>query len=72
MSQLFTRDERLILMNPANGPLLRKVTQWDRLAAICTDPDLIAVVLFCALGTLLTVALLHALPGWVEVIATAQ
>ena len=70
MSQLFTRDERLILVDPARGPLLRKVTQWDRLVAICTDPDL--VVLFSALGALLTVALIHALPGWVEVIATAQ
>jgi hypothetical protein len=63
MSQLFTRDERLILVDPARGPLLRKVTQWDRL---------VAIVLFCALGALLTVALIHALPGWVEVIATAQ
>ena len=72
MSQLFTRDERLILVDPARGPLLRRVTQWDRLVAICTDPDLIAIVLFCALGALLTVALVHALPGWVEVIATAQ
>jgi hypothetical protein len=72
MSQLFTRDERLILVDPANGPLLRKVTQWDRLVAIFTDPDLVAVVLFCVLGTLLTVALIHALPGWVEVIATTR
>jgi hypothetical protein len=72
MSQLFTRDERLILVDPANGRLLRKVTQWDRLVAICTDPDLVAVVLFSALGALLTIALIHALPGWVEVIAAAQ
>jgi hypothetical protein len=71
MSQLFTRDERLILVDPVNGPLLRKVTQWDRLAAIFTDPDLVAVALFCALGALLTVAV-HSLPGWVEVIAAAQ
>jgi hypothetical protein len=42
------------------------------LVAIFTDPDLIAIVLFCALGALLTVALIHSLPGWVEVIATAQ
>jgi hypothetical protein len=47
------------------------VTQWDRLVAICTDPDLVAVVLFCALGALLTIALFHVLPGWVEVIAAA-
>jgi hypothetical protein len=66
------RDERLILVNPAPGPLLRKVTRWDRLVAIFTDPDLVAIVLFCALGTLLTVALIHSLPGWAEVIATAQ
>jgi hypothetical protein len=71
MSQLFTRDERLILVDPPNGPLLRRVTQWDRLVAICTDPDLVAVVLFCALGALLTIALFHVLPGWVEVIAAA-
>ena len=72
MSQLFTRDERLILVDPARVPQLRKVTQWDRLVAIFTDPDLVAIVLFCALGALLTVALIHVLPGWVEVIATAE
>jgi hypothetical protein len=72
MSQSSMRDERLILVNPAPGPLLRKVTRWDRLVAIFTDPDLVAIVLFCALGTLLMVALIHSLPGWVEVIATAQ
>jgi hypothetical protein len=72
MSQLYTRDERLILVDPAHGPLLRKVTQWDRLAAIFTDPDLVTVALFGALGALLTVALIHLLPGWVEVIATAE
>jgi hypothetical protein len=72
MSQSFMRDERLILVNPAHGPLLRKVTQWDRLVAIFTDPDLVAVVLFCALGALLTIALIHSVPGWVGLIATAQ
>jgi hypothetical protein len=72
MSQLFTPDERLILEDPAHGPLLHKVTQWDRLVAIFTDPDLVAVALFTALGGLLTVALIHSLPWWVEVIATAQ
>ena len=72
MSQSSMRDERLILINPAHSPLLRKVTRWDRLVATFTDPDLVAVILFCALGALLAVALIHALPGWVEVIATAQ
>ena len=72
MSQSSMRDERLILVNPVHSPLLRKVTRWDRLVATFTDPDLVAVILFCALGALLTVALIHALPGWVEVIATAQ
>jgi hypothetical protein len=36
MSQLFARDERLILVDPAHSPLLRKVTLWDRLVAIFT------------------------------------
>jgi hypothetical protein len=72
MSQSFLRDERLILVNPAHGPLLRKVTLRDRLVATFTDPDLVAVVLFCVLGALLTIALIHSLPGWVEVIATAR
>jgi hypothetical protein len=72
MSQSFMRDERLVLVNPAYGPLLRKVTRWDRLVAVFTDPDLIVVVLFCALGALLTVGLFYFLPGGVEVIATAR
>jgi hypothetical protein len=63
MSQSFMRDERLILVNPAHGPLLRKVSLLDRLVAIFTDPDLVAVVLFCALGALLTIALIHSVPG---------
>jgi hypothetical protein len=66
------RDERLVLVNPAYGPLLRKVTRWDRLVAVFTDPDLVVVVLFCALGALLTIALFHFLPGGIEDIATAQ
>jgi len=72
MSQSFTRDEQLILVNPAYSPLLRKVTLWDRLVATFTDLDLVAVVLFCALGALLTIALIRSLPGWVEAIATAR
>ena len=72
MSQSFMRDELLFLVNSAYGPLLRKVTRWDRLVAVFTDPDLIVVVLFCALGALLTVGLFHFLPGWVEVIATSR
>jgi hypothetical protein len=72
MSELFTRDERLILVDPAHDPLLREVKQRDRLVAIFTDPDLVAVALFTLLGALLTIALIHSLPGWVEVIATAQ
>jgi hypothetical protein len=72
MSQLFTRDERLILVDPTHGPPLRKVTHWDRLVAMLTDPDLVAITLFSVLGLLLTVALIHLLPAWVEVIATAQ
>jgi hypothetical protein len=72
MSQLFTQEERLIPVDPAHGPLLRKVTHWDRLAAILSDPDLVAITLFSALGLLLTVALIHLLPAWVEVIAAAQ
>jgi hypothetical protein len=72
MSQSFTRDEQLILVNPAHGPLLRKVRLWDRLVATFMDPDLVAVVLFSALGALLTIALIHSLPASVEAIATAQ
>jgi hypothetical protein len=72
MSQSFMRDERLVLVNPDYGPLLRKVTRWDRLVGVFTDPDLIVVMLFCALSALLTVALFHFLPGGVEDIATAQ
>ena len=63
MSQSSMRDERLILVNPAPGRLLRKVTRWDRVVAVFRDPDLIAVALFTVLGALVTVALIHSLPG---------
>src|ERR1700731_4875101 len=69
MSQTSMREDRLVLVNPEHGPLLRRVAWWDRLVAIFIDPDLVAIILFCALGGLLTVALVHPLPGWLEVIA---
>jgi hypothetical protein len=62
MSQLFTRDERLILVNPAHAPLLRKVTRWDQLVAMLTDPDLVAITLFSVLGLLLTIVLFTCFP----------
>ena len=61
MPQPHPRAQRLILADHAHGPLLRK--RWERIVATFTDPDLVAVILFCALGLLLTIALLRLLPG---------
>jgi hypothetical protein len=71
MPQSYLRGARLILADPGHGPLLRKVTLWDRAVAAFASPDLRAVILFCALGAVLTMALIHMFPGWAEAATTA-
>jgi hypothetical protein len=71
MNYVPTKRERLILENPADPRIIkreppwnkvRKGTPWNRIVAALRDSELAAVVMLCAIGLLVTVALLLAFP----------
>jgi hypothetical protein len=72
MSPALLRSERLILADPMDRRLPRSVTSWDRLAATLRSPELIALVIFCALGLLATVAVNLLVPDFGEITASLQ
>jgi hypothetical protein len=76
-----TQRERLILENPQDPRIIRreaprhvvgKGTPWNRIVAVLRDPELAAVAMFCAVGLLVTVALLLAFPGFGEISLSVQ
>jgi hypothetical protein len=72
MSPTSLQTERLILSNPMDRRLPRKVTSWDRIAAALGSPEFLALVIFCALGLLMTVALNLLVPDFGEITASLQ
>jgi hypothetical protein len=66
------QNERLILMDPTDPRIPRWVTVSDQIAVILANPDLIAVLIFCGIGLLTTVALLVAVPSFGEMPASFQ
>jgi hypothetical protein len=72
MSPTSLRSERLILANPLDRRLPRKVTAWDQIAAALRGPEFLALVLFCALGFLATVALNLLVPNFGEITESLQ
>ncbi len=66
------RSERLILTDPKDARLPRQATRWDRIIATLGNPELLALVIFCALGLLATVALNLLVPDFGEIIASLQ
>jgi hypothetical protein len=76
-----TQRERLILENPVDPRIIReeipwnkvrKGTPWNRIVAVLRDPELAAVAMFCAIGLLVTVALLLAFPHVGELTQSTQ
>ena len=65
-------SERLVLTDPKDPRLRGKVTAWDHIVATLTDPELIALALFCALGLAVTVGLCLLIPGFGEIAASLQ
>ena len=66
-----TKRERLILTDPGHPPIISretpwntvgKGTPWNRIVAASRDPEFTAVAMLCAIGLLVTVALLLAFP----------
>lgn len=63
MTNTFFARERLILGDPTDPRILRRVSTWDRIAETLTSPDFVVTVAFCLIGLLLTIALGVAAPG---------
>jgi hypothetical protein len=72
MSPTSLQSERLILADPADIRLARRPTGWDSIVAAVTGPELVALLIFCALGLLATVALNLWVPNFGEVAASLQ
>ncbi len=64
--------ERLVLADPTDPRLRRNATAWDHIVATLTHPELIALVLFCALGLVVTVGLCLLFPNFGEIAASLQ
>jgi len=62
--------ERLILADPMDARLCRKATAWDHIVAALTDPELIALTVFCALGLAVTVGLCFLIPSFGEIVTS--
>jgi hypothetical protein len=66
------RSERLILMDPTDPRIPQCVTASDQIKAALTNPDLIAVLIFCGIGLLVTGIVLVAVPSFSEISASFQ
>jgi hypothetical protein len=76
-----TKRERLIVENPMDPRVIRreipwnkvrKGTPWNRIVAVLRDPELAAVVMLCAIGLLVALALLLAFPNYGETTQSIQ
>jgi hypothetical protein len=76
-----TKRERLIMESPVDPRVIRreipsnkvrKGTPWHRIVAALRDPELAAVVMLCAVGLLVAVALLLAFPNSGETTQSIQ
>ncbi|HUI14934.1 MAG TPA: hypothetical protein VL048_15865 [Xanthobacteraceae bacterium] len=72
MSPTSLQSERLILSNPMDARLPRDVTTWDRIIAAFRGPEFLALLMFCALGLLLTAALNVFVPDFSEITVSLQ
>jgi hypothetical protein len=81
MNLVPTKRERLILENPMDPRIIRaeipwnkvrKGTPWNRIVAVLRDPERTTVVMLCAIGLLVTVALLLAFPHFGEITQSVQ
>jgi hypothetical protein len=57
---------------PDGKRLARNAKRWDRIVAVLTNPDLVAIVAICAIGLLVTFALFLSVPSAREVPASIQ
>jgi hypothetical protein len=62
----------LTLADRTGKRLARNAKRWDRIVAVLTNPDLVAIVAICAIGLLVTFALFLSVPSAREVPASIQ
>ena len=72
MNHISMRSERRILVNPTDRRVAQKAIAWDRIIATLTEPDLIAIVMFCAIGCLVTFALARTFPSFGQIAESLQ
>jgi hypothetical protein len=80
MNSMLTKRERLILTNPAdprvvpaNDPrIVKQGTPWNRIVTALRDPELVAIVMLCAIGLLVTAAFLLTFPDFGEISQSYQ
>jgi hypothetical protein len=72
MNYISMRNERRILVNPTDRRAAQKVVAWDRIIATLTEPDFLALVMFCAIGCLVTFALARTFPSIGQVVESLQ
>jgi hypothetical protein len=66
------QGERLILTDPRDPRLPRNMTARDHIVAALKNPELIAIVVFCALGLVVTVGLMLLMPNFGEIAESLQ
>ena len=62
----------LTLTDRTGKRLARNAKLWDRIVAVLTNPDLVAIVAICAIGLLVTFALFLWVPSAREVPTSIQ
>ena len=71
MGYSYWRTERLIV-DAVDRRILQKLSVWDRVASIVTDPDLLVLTLICIIGLLLSLVVTLAVPGFAEATEALQ
>ena len=66
------KGQRLIPADPMDPRLRRDAAAWNHIVAALTDSGLIALVMFCALGLVVTVGLYFLIPSFGELAASLQ
>ena len=71
MNYISLNRERLILTGQ-HPRILQRVTTWDQVVAIISDPDLISITMICVIGILLTLIATLAVPDFAALAASLQ
>ncbi len=72
MSYLSPEGERLFFADPTDPRIRRDATELERVIAELTGPELLALIMFCALGLAATLALCSFAPSFADGVASFQ